>query len=65
MIGLLHLAIPFYERCLELSEEVRKEAKGESLEDFAIEAAYNLQQFWANSGELQKARAIGERWLVI
>ena len=60
LLGLIHLAIPYYERCLELSEKVKEEA---SQQDFAVEAAYSLRGFYMQSGSSVTARNITETWL--
>ncbi|MCJ1479050.1 transcription factor TFIIIC subunit tfc4 [Lambiella insularis] len=65
MLGLTHLAIPFYERCLDLNEEVQRICGGGAMEDYALEAAYTLQGIWAASGEMHLAQKITEKYLVI
>ncbi|KAI9666309.1 MAG: transcription factor TFIIIC subunit tfc4 [Bathelium mastoideum] len=66
ILGLNHLAIPGFEKCLALSERIQKEYTGEGKpEDFAVEAAFSLQNILAMSGNLREARAIGEKWLVL
>lgn len=65
LLGLTHLAIPYYERCLALSAAVQVEEMGCGGEDFATEAAIALQAFWAASGNLGKAQEVTETWLVI
>ena len=62
LLGLTHLAVPYYERCLEMSAQVES---GCEAEDFAREASFNLQNFWAASGNKGKARELTEKWLVI
>ena len=62
LLGLTHLAIPYYERCLALSKAVQVEGFGE---DFAQEAAFVLQSFWAKNGNMEKAREVTEKWLVL
>jgi general transcription factor 3C polypeptide 3 (transcription factor C subunit 4) len=68
-LGLAHLALPGYERVLDLSEQVRAELEGTEdgadVEDFAVEAAFALQTIYALSGNDRAARVIMERWLVI
>lgn len=65
MLGLAHVAIPYYERCLELSR-IASEVGSEGLtEDFAVEAAAALQGIWAGNGEQSVAQKITEEWLVI
>lgn len=76
MLGLAHLAILGYEKCLLLGEEIsqrreKREDPGDGgggiylPEDFTREAAYALQCLYAVSGEVEVARRITERWLVI
>lgn len=65
MLGLTHLAIPYYERCLAMSEESQMDAANGLLEDFTLETAYALQGIWAANGETGRARAITEKWLVL
>jgi len=65
LLGLTHLALPYYERCLALSEDVEREHGVGGTEDFAQEAAFALQGIWAANGAVQKAREITERWLTI
>ncbi|KAL1953622.1 hypothetical protein VTO42DRAFT_2540 [Malbranchea cinnamomea] len=74
MLGLAHLAIQRYERCLSLGDEIKsareqtekseKHSSGWS-EDFSREAAYALQCLYAFSGEMESARQVTEQWLVI
>ena len=65
LLGLTHLAIPYYERCLAMSAAVQVEESDYGAEDFAQEAAFALQSFWAASGNIEKARELTEKWLVI
>ncbi|KAL9085982.1 MAG: hypothetical protein Q9165_007344 [Trypethelium subeluteriae] len=66
LLGLNHMAIPRYQKCLALSKRVQEEGKGaEEVEDFAREAAFALQNIFAMSGQLEEARAVTEEWLVI
>lgn len=65
LLGLTHLAVPYYERCLVLSPDVQIQRADLEGEDFAQEAAFALQSFWAVSGNLRKAKEITERYLVI
>ena len=63
MLGLTHLAIPYYEQCLNLSETVRQQYCGTGVEDFAQEAAFALQGIWAASGNEKRAQVVTETWL--
>jgi general transcription factor 3C polypeptide 3 (transcription factor C subunit 4) len=65
MLGLTHLAIPYYERCLAMSEEVRKDYDESVSEDFSIEAAFALQGIYSTSGEMELAQQITRKWLVM
>jgi len=65
LLGLTHLAIPYYERCLDLSPAVQTEKVDMGGEDFAQEAAFALQGFWAASSNMGKARAVTDFWLVV
>ena len=76
MLGLAHLAVQGYERCLALSEEIERgrtktnddDSDGSNVgwaENFSREAAYALQGLYAMSGEVEKARQVTERWLVV
>ena len=64
LLGLVHLAIPYYARCLALrvSPSSLSPHFGRG---FADEAALNLQGIWAVNGEYELARDITERWLVM
>ena len=63
MLGLTHLAVPYYEHCLNLSEAVGKDYTDVGVEDFAQEAAFALQQIWATNGNEKSALEVTERWL--
>ena len=65
LLGLTHLAIPYYERCLALSSAVHVKESDCEAEDFAKEAAFALQNFWAASGNKGMARDVTEKWLVV
>jgi general transcription factor 3C polypeptide 3 (transcription factor C subunit 4) len=69
-LGLLHLALPAYERCLQLSQRVQTEKinvdDGDTVtEDFAAEAAFAIQTILAIGGDPEGARTVTEQWLVI
>lgn len=70
-LGLTHLAIPGYEKVLELSAQVQAEHDDSDrpadteIEDFAPEAAFALQGFYALAGNDEAAQAVGEEWLVM
>lgn len=74
MLGIAHLAVKGYERCLEISEVIQREEQGGGkdekikkrfVEDFGKEAAYALQVLYGASGDVVLAKRITERWLVI
>lgn len=65
LLGLIHLSIPYYERCLDLSTAVQTESSNVRGEDFALEAAVNLQCLWAANGNTYKAQEVTEKWLMI
>lgn len=62
MLGLTHLAIPHYERCLAYSGD---SGRHDHAEGFAREAAFALQSLWALGGECGRARQLSETWLVM
>ncbi|KAI9668670.1 MAG: transcription factor TFIIIC subunit tfc4 [Trizodia sp. TS-e1964] len=65
MTGLAHLAIPYYESVLNRFAEIRNLQLGTESEDFASEAAYNLQTLYSLTGNLGLARKVTEENLVI
>ena len=65
LLGLTHLAIAYYERCLGYSTGSRELRPEDNVEDFSWEAAFALQGLWAMGGNLGKARKLSEAWLVI
>jgi len=60
MLGLTHLALPFYVKVL---DEVQ--GSQTSKEDLVLDAAYNLQSLYAMAGNMEMAQLITEAWLVI
>lgn len=62
MLGLSHLAVPYYLRCLQLNFDVGEENSEES---FTREAALALQGLWAISGDVENAREVTREWLVL
>ncbi|KAI9761734.1 MAG: Flap-structured DNA-binding and RNA-binding protein [Chaenotheca gracillima] len=64
-IGLTHLAIPYYEEVLQLSDVLRKEPDDVRGEDFATDAAFNLQSLYAVGGNMDMAHKITKKWLVL
>ncbi|KAK7521678.1 hypothetical protein IWZ03DRAFT_99387 [Phyllosticta citriasiana] len=68
-LGLVHLALPSYEKVLALSEDVRQEnatkSRGSEVDDFAADAAFSVQTILSLADELRGARGITEKWLVL
>ena len=70
-LGLVTLALPAYERCIEMSEKVRSEARDQgsdghwSCEDFSTEAAFAMQSIYAISSNIEGARKVTEEVPVI
>jgi general transcription factor 3C polypeptide 3 (transcription factor C subunit 4) len=79
-IGLLHLAVPAYQRCIELSPRLKKQpmrkrkgrpkSKGAAEpvveeEDFAPEAAFALRMILALNGDMETAMDLTRKWLVL
>jgi general transcription factor 3C polypeptide 3 (transcription factor C subunit 4) len=69
-LGLLHLAMERYERVLALSEGVREErwgsvVTGQVVEDFAVDAAFAMRTILAVGGDVEGARRVTEKWLVL
>ncbi|KAL8797603.1 MAG: hypothetical protein Q9182_007190 [Xanthomendoza sp. 2 TL-2023] len=64
MLGLTHLAIPYYERCIALTANLRRAGPGQ-WEDFTIEAAFALRNIWAADEQMTKAVDITRQHLVI
>lgn len=59
MLGLTHLAGPYYKEVLEDPEAATQE------EDLVLDAAYNLQTIYAMAGNWQMAKKITDRWLTV
>lgn len=70
-LGLVALALPAYERCLGLSEQVKKEAADQcqdgdwGCEDFSTDAAFAMQSIYAISGNFEGALHVTQKMLVI
>jgi general transcription factor 3C polypeptide 3 (transcription factor C subunit 4) len=71
-LGLQHLALPAYGRCMALSERVQKErvqaamgGAGDLVEDLAAEAAFAVQGIMAMGGDFEGARRVTEQYLVL
>ena len=65
LLGLIQLAIPYYQRCLALGPAVDEEFGVSGTENFAQEAAFALQNHWAASGNAERAQEVTESWLVL
>ena len=61
-VGLLHLAVPRYQRVLELAKDNKDAGRGF---DMAREAAYNLGLIYPTSGSPHLARELYRTWLVV
>lgn len=64
MLGLTHLAIPFYERCL-TSNNGPQATQASIQNDFAAEAAFALRNIWAANEEMNKASDVSRRYLFV
>lgn len=70
-LGLVSLALPGYERCIQMRDVVRREAEDTcrdgnwSHEDFATEAAFAVQSIYAIGGNFEGARKVTEEVLVL
>ncbi|KAF2827340.1 hypothetical protein CC86DRAFT_445343 [Ophiobolus disseminans] len=70
-LGLVSLALPAYERCINMSERVAKEAEDQCSdgdwghEDYKFEAAFAVQSIYAVSGNAEAAKKVTESVLVI
>ena len=64
MLGLTHLAVPYYERCLCLGHRSHGE-EVKSRDYFSADAALSLRNIWAANEETGKAADITRNHLVI
>ena len=66
-LGLTHLALPAYDKCIKLSAQVRAEARSSTVatEDFAHEAALAKRSILAMNGDLKGALKLSKEWLVL
>jgi len=62
MLGLPHLALPYYQKVL---DEVSHGTPRSMREDIVVDTAYNLQLMYTTAGNFELARQITKRWLVI
>ena len=65
VLGLIHLAIPYYKRCLELGQMLKRSCTLKRSENFEKEAALALQGHWGANGDMRRAREVTEGWLVL
>ena len=63
-LGLTHLAVPYYQQCLDMSTEFCMVDSPCNEENFLREAAIALQAIWASNGDMESARKVTEQWLV-
>lgn len=70
-LGLVTQALAAYERCIGLSERVQREALDRcvdrewGIEDFATEAAFAVQGIYAVTGNMEEAKRVTQRVLVM
>lgn len=64
MLGLIHLAIPYYLRCLAIHHEVIETNCSRISKNFTNEAALALQGIWVANGDIDKARRVTQEWLI-
>lgn len=62
MLGLVHLAISFYQKVF---DEIVSTSEQPTHENLVIDTAYNLQAIYAMSGNVELADEITRQWLVI
>ncbi|KAK1751927.1 transcription factor tau subunit sfc4 [Echria macrotheca] len=68
LIGLGNLAVAYYKKVLAEAEAVGREALGRGTigsEDLTLEAAYNIRSVCYLLGDVEGAKAVTERWLVL
>lgn len=58
MLGLIHLALPYYWKVL-------NETGGDVKEDLVVDTAYNLQIIYMMSGNSELAQSITNEYLVV
>ena len=62
LLGLVHLAIPYYQKVL---DGIKEEDQESAQEELVTDAAYNLQTIYALSGNMELAEHVTNKWLVI
>lgn len=65
MLGLTHLAIPYYLQCFDIHKDVHRMGLYPGVEDYTRETAIALQGIWAANGNVDKARKVTEEWLTL
>ncbi|KAI9741008.1 MAG: transcription factor TFIIIC subunit tfc4 [Cirrosporium novae-zelandiae] len=65
MLGLTHLAVPYYERVLAMYSDLQSSREEESSNDMAREAALALQSVFAGSGNVVAAGRLTKTYLII
>lgn len=67
LIGLNHLAVPYYERTLQVAAEAQVNGNIASAPDlkFTRDAAYNLRTMYAMTGNMGLAGEVTQKWLSI
>lgn len=64
MLGLTHLAVPYYERCMFLGHGSQGVGTSQC-DEFSAEAAFALRTIWATGEEMGKAADITRDYLVV
>ncbi|KAL8738627.1 MAG: hypothetical protein Q9181_000623 [Wetmoreana brouardii] len=64
MLGLTHLAIPYYQGCLALSPNPQSTGPSQG-NDFSMEAAFALRNIWVGNEEIGDAVDVTYKYLVI
>ncbi|KAL8874624.1 MAG: hypothetical protein Q9174_000087 [Haloplaca sp. 1 TL-2023] len=64
MLGLTHLAIPYYQLCV-LGSSRAKTSRAPKYDDFSVEAAFAMQSIWIANGDMATAMDITRKHLVI
>lgn len=65
MLGLIHLAVPYYQRCLDISENSQAPIGHGLVDGFQREAALALQEIWSQVSNVEAARHMTEKWLTL
>lgn len=69
MLGLLHLALPAYNECLELSTLIQETGNGMGIgmkrSEIAAEAAFTMQSIYTLSGDPERAKLLTHTFLTL